>query len=58
MHGGGGQHPLTYVVKAGDTLSGIASRYGVSWYSIYQLNRSAIGSNPNQIYPGETLRIK
>ncbi|MBN1977691.1 MAG: LysM peptidoglycan-binding domain-containing protein [Anaerolineae bacterium] len=44
----------TYVVKRGDTLSAIALRYGVSVWSIAQLN--AI-SNPSLIYVGQVLRI-
>jgi nucleoid-associated protein YgaU len=48
---------LIYVVRQGDTLTSIALKYHVSWYYIYQLNRSAIGANPNRIYPGEKLRV-
>jgi LysM repeat protein len=44
----------TYVVKRGDTLSAIAMRYGVSLWSLAQLN--AIG-NPSLIYVGQVLRI-
>lgn len=47
----------TYTVKSGDTLSGIGSRYGISWNKIYNANKSVIGSNPNRIYPGQTLTI-
>lgn len=48
----------TYVVKKGDTLSGIASKYGTTWQKIYQDNKSIIGSNPNKIYEGQKLIIK
>ncbi len=43
-----------YTVQPGDTLSGIGARFGVSWQSIAQAN--AI-SNPNRIYPGQSLSI-
>lgn len=48
----------TYTVKSGDTLSGIASKYGTTWQKIYNDNRSVIGSNPNLIKPGQVLTIK
>ena len=44
-----------YTVQSGDTLSGIASRYGTSYQKIAQLN--GIG-NPNLIYVGQRLRVK
>lgn len=47
----------TYTVKSGDTLSGIASKYGTSWQKIYNDNKSVIGSNPNLIKPGQVLKI-
>lgn len=43
-----------YTVRAGDNLSSIASRYGVSYMTIANLN----GINPNRIYPGQRLLIK
>lgn len=49
--------PVKYVVKKGDTLSGIASKYGISWKDLYNKNKSVIGSNPNKIYPGQVLNI-
>jgi hypothetical protein len=48
---------ITYVGKADDTLTALARKYHLSWYQIYQLNKSVIGPNPNRIYPGEKLRI-
>jgi len=43
-----------YVVKAGDTLGGIAAKHGVSLSSVFSLN----GLNSNSIiYPGQSLRI-
>ncbi len=55
---GGGPVTITYVVKAGDTLTAIGRKYHLSWYQIYQLNKSVIGPNPNLIYPGEKLKIQ
>lgn len=43
-----------YVVRYGDTLNGIASRYGTTWQSLQRLNGL---SNPNWIYPGQRLRV-
>lgn len=42
----------TYTVRSGDTLSGIASRLGISWYSLKAKNGL---SNANLIYPGQIL---
>ena len=52
-----GSSSKTYIVKRGDTLSGIGSKYGVSWQKIYDANKSVIGGNPNRIYAGQTLTI-
>ncbi|MEV6347718.1 transglycosylase family protein [Actinoplanes sp. NPDC051851] len=48
----------TYVVRPGDTLSGIAHRYHVAggWKHIYQANRARL-SSPNKLYPGQRLAI-
>ena len=43
----------TYTVQAGDTLSGIAAKLGVSTSSISGYR----SGNPNLIYPGEVLKI-
>lgn len=45
----------TYIVKSGDTLSGIAAKYGTSYQKIAADNGIA---NPNVIYPGQKLIIK
>lgn len=44
----------TYTVKSGDTLSAIASRYGVSYQQLAQANGIA---NPNRIYVGQVIRV-
>jgi LysM repeat protein len=49
----------TYVVRPGDTLSSIAAKNHVKggWQGLYQLNRRAVGNNPNLIIPGQRLAI-
>ncbi|MFD9727279.1 transglycosylase SLT domain-containing protein [Streptomyces sp. NPDC059072] len=49
----------TYSVKAGDTLSGIASKHSVSggWKTLYETNKSVIGNNPSIIRPGVKLKL-
>ena len=52
---------VTYTVKPGDTLWGIAERFlgkGSRWREIYYANQAIIGANPNIIYPGQKLTIK
>lgn len=45
-----------YTVKSGDTLGGIASKLGISnWRTLYETNKSVIGSNYNLIRPGQKL---
>ncbi len=45
---------VTYTVKSGDTLSGIASKYGTTYQELARINNI---SNPNLIYPGQVLKI-
>jgi len=52
--GGGGEAPAAYTVQRGDTLSGIASRYGLDYRDIARENGI---SNPNLIFPGQTLQL-
>jgi hypothetical protein len=44
-----------YRIRTGDTLSGIAHRYGTSVSSLMKANPSI--SNPNLIYAGRTLNV-
>ena len=44
-----------YVVKRGDTLSGIASKYGTTYQRLAQINGIA---DPNKIYTGQKIRVK
>jgi resuscitation-promoting factor RpfA len=48
-----------YVVRRGDTLSGIATAKRVSggWAHLYKINKSTIGSNPGLIRPGQRLSL-
>ena len=49
---------ITYTVKPGDTLSGIAEWFSLHGYgALYAANMSVIGSNPNLIIPGEHITI-
>ena len=52
-----------YVVKKGDTLSGIAHELmgdgtEKSWRKIYEANKSVIGADPNLIKPGQVLQVE
>lgn len=44
-----------YTVRRGDTLSGIASKYGTTYQKLAQMNGIA---NPNKIYAGQRIRVK
>ena len=45
---------VVYTVVKGDTLSGIASKYGTTYQKLAEYNGI---SNPNLIYPGQVLTI-
>lgn len=59
--------PTTYSVVSGDTLSGIASRFGTTWQNLYDMNRNIIDNAAHQhgfysneynwIFPGEQLVV-
>lgn len=44
----------TYSVVGGDTLSGIAAKFGTNWQHLAQVNGIA---DPNRIFPGQVLKI-
>lgn len=51
-----GQSQTTYyTVKKGDTLSGIAAKYGTTWQRLQKINGI---KNANLIYPGQKIRVK
>lgn len=54
QHNNGNAHSGAYTVKAGDTLSSIAARYGMSYETLARLNNIA---NPNLIRVGQTLNL-
>ena len=45
----------TYIVQPGDTLSGIAAKFGTTWQWLAEINSI---SDPNLIYPGNTIRVR
>jgi resuscitation-promoting factor RpfA len=48
----------TYTVVAGDTLSEIAQKEGISsWQSLYNENQTVIGGDANLIFPGQVLTL-
>ena len=51
---GGGHKSRTYTVRSGDTLSGIAARYGTTWQHLQRINGIR---NANLIRVGQVLRI-
>jgi LysM repeat protein len=53
VEGGGYEE---YTVQPGDSLSKIASHWGVNWKEIWDANRDEV-KDPNLIHPGQTLRI-
>ena len=47
--------PDFYTVRSGDTLSGIAARYGLSYISVAEMNDIAA---PYRIFVGQSIRLK
>ena len=52
-------HTTEYVVRSGDTLSGVAARFAVrgGWPALYAANRRAIGPDPDIIHSGTVLVV-
>ncbi|MFJ9443498.1 transglycosylase family protein [Kitasatospora sp. NPDC101235] len=46
-----------YTVRSGDTLSGIAAKFGTDTDSLYRKNARTIGGDPDLIFPGQTLTV-
>ena len=51
---GSSNNVTTYTVKSGDTLSGIASKYGTTYQKLAEYNNI---SNPNRIKVGQVIKI-
>ena len=48
--------PTYYLVRRGDTLSGIAAKFGVPLYRVFELNRAI---RPNTLLqPGQRIRLR
>lgn len=51
------QTPRQYVIKQGDTLTGIAAQLVVPLAQLEATNTATIGGNPNLIHPGQILAL-
>ncbi len=47
----------TYTVQKGDTVSGIADKYGLQPKTIFAANYDVLQDDPHNLLPGQTLRI-
>jgi nucleoid-associated protein YgaU len=54
-----GHHHIVHTVRSGETLSTIARSYRVAggWQRLYQLNKAAIGADPNRLMTGIVLTV-
>jgi LysM repeat protein len=52
---GGTSGKISYIVRAGDTLASIATKFGTTTYALQTANNLA---DPNSIYVGQTLIIR
>lgn len=50
----GGSSTRAYTVRSGDTLSGIAAKFGTTWQALAAKNHI---SNPNMIFVGQTIQL-
>ena len=55
ISGGAGLTAQYHLIKQGETLGGIAEKYGTSVIKLLSLNPQI--ENPNLIYAGEKIRI-
>lgn len=46
-----------HTVRSGESVSKISEIYGVSWSSVYHLNKESLGINPDKIFPGDEILI-
>lgn len=51
----GANKAVYYTIRSGDTLSGIASKYGTTYQHLAQINGIV---NPDKIYAGQKIRVK
>lgn len=51
----GATSAVYYTIKSGDTLSGIAQKYGTTYLKLAQMNGIV---NPNVIYAGQKIRVR
>lgn len=50
-------YTVDHVVKPGEWLSTISASQNTSWETVYHINKTTIGTNPNLLNPGDTLKI-
>jgi murein DD-endopeptidase MepM/ murein hydrolase activator NlpD len=51
------QEIISYTVQAGDTVSGIADRYGLQPKTVFAANYELLGDDPESLRPGQELKI-
>ncbi len=51
------QEIVTYTVQAGDTVSGIADRYGLQPKTVFAANFTLLQDDPHNLQPGQELKI-
>ncbi len=48
---------ITYTVQPGDTVSGIADKFGLQPQTIFAANFGLLQDNPHNLFPGQELKI-
>lgn len=51
------QDIITYTVQGGDTISGIADRFGLDPKTVYAANFDLLQDDPHNLQPGQVLKI-